>query len=120
MPVCVVSVHNAEDRLRAQLACIDENLIRSELTELERGEHLARRRELYLQRYPETAPVQERGGPGRGGKTGDNLSPVSTFAADTAAKIGTSERTVQRAVKIGTDLSPEARGYHSRGLLREG
>src|SRR5690242_10007406 len=42
------------DDLEAELAQIDENLIRNELTVLQRGEHLVRRKELYLARYPQT------------------------------------------------------------------
>ncbi len=38
----------------AELAEIDENLCRTELTVLERGEHLARRKALYVARHPET------------------------------------------------------------------
>jgi ParB family transcriptional regulator, chromosome partitioning protein len=49
----------------AELAEIDENLCRTELTVLERGEHLARRKALYLARHPETK-VGAKGG-GRGG-----------------------------------------------------
>ena len=94
--------------LHRELAEIDENLIRAELTELERGESLARRKQLYEALHPEARPVTERGGPGRGKKTNDNLSPVS-FAADIAAKMGTSDRTVQRAVQIATAIAPEAR-----------
>jgi hypothetical protein len=107
VPVCVVSVHSPEDRLRAQLACIDENLTRSELTELERGEALAERKRLYLELHPETAQGGLPGAPG-GGKQAktDNMA---SFAADTAAKTGASDRTVRRAVQIGTDLAPEAR-----------
>jgi ParB/RepB/Spo0J family partition protein len=108
VPVCVVSVHNDGDRLRAQLACIDENLSRSDLTELERGEALAERKRLYLELHPETA----QGGDRRSEdavSNGHDDRLVPTFAADTAAKTGTSDRTIRRAVQIGTDLAPEAR-----------
>jgi ParB-like nuclease domain len=40
--------------LDARLWEIDENLCRSELTELERGEHLVARKAIYLQQHPET------------------------------------------------------------------
>lgn len=83
------------DDVKAELAEIDENLIRSELTELERSEHLARRKQLYEELYPETRSVTERGGPGRG-KTSDNLSPVS--APSFAAEISAARRREREAV----------------------
>lgn len=96
------------DALTVELAEIDENLVRAELTELERGEHNARRKEIYLELHPETKHVTERGGPGRGHKTSDNVSPVS-FSVDAAAKTGQSVRSVQRSTKVGEDITPEAR-----------
>lgn len=94
------------DDLEAELAEIDENLIRSDLTALERSEHLARRKELYEELYPETkreATLKQ--------NRNDNVSEreAPSFASDTAAKTGDSERTVQRATKIGTDITQEAR-----------
>jgi len=69
----------------------------SQLTKLQEGQALKRRKEIYEALHPETKPVRERGGPGRGNKTNDKMSPVS-FASDTAAKTGKSKRTVERAV----------------------
>ncbi len=64
---------------------------------------LKRRKAIYLAMHPETKPVTERGGPGRGKKTNDNTSLVS-FAADTAAKTGRSRRTVERQVAIADNI----------------
>lgn len=44
---------------------------------------------------PETKPVRERGGPGRGNKTSDKKSLVFSFTEDTAKKTGKSKRTVE-------------------------
>jgi hypothetical protein len=66
------------DDLAAELAEIDENLERDDLTALERGELYARRKKIYVDMHPETRPVNERGGPGRGHKkTSEIVSPVS-------------------------------------------
>lgn len=86
------------DGLRGELAEIDENLIRNELTALERGEELARRKEIYEAIHPETKSVRDRGGPGRGNK--NERHDVASFSDDTASKVGQSPRTVQRAVKV--------------------
>ena len=77
---------------------IDENLCRAELTELEREEHLAKRKAIYERRYPQARHVSERGGPGRGNKTDENSAPVS-FTEDTGAKLGLSQRAVQHSIR---------------------
>ncbi len=94
--------------LNAELAEIDENLIRAELTTLERGEHLARRKAIYEELHPQTRSVNERGGPGRG-KTSEIISSVSSFADDAAAKTGVSARTIQQEVKIAQDIAPDVK-----------
>jgi N6-adenosine-specific RNA methylase IME4 len=92
--------------LHVELAEIDENLIRNELTALERGEELARRKEIYEAIHPETKSVRDRGGPGRGNK--NERHDVASFSDDTAAKTGQSPRTVQRVVKVA-DLPEDER-----------
>lgn len=88
--------------LDRQLWEIDENLIRAELTELERGEHLARRKDIYIARHPET----RQGGVGRGGYKDENSS---SFSADTATKLGVTERTVQIAVRRAEKICGKAK-----------
>ena len=92
----------------AELAEIDENLIRNELTTMERGELLARRKAIYEEQHPETKPVNEKGGPGRGNKTAEINSAVS-FAADTAAKTGLTDRTVRQEIQIANSITPEVK-----------
>jgi len=95
--------------LERELAEIDENLIRAELTALERGEHLKRRKEIYEAKYPEVKPVTVRGGPGRGHKTNEKISPVLSFAEATATKLGVTPRTVQQEVQIATNLAEDVK-----------
>ena len=77
-------------------------------TSLERSEHLAERKRLYLLKHPETAPVTQRGGPGRGQKTTADSATVS-FTADTAAKTGASERAVRVDVQIAESIPEDVR-----------
>lgn len=105
IPAMVVSLGD----LQAELAEIDENLVRQELTVLERAEHLARRKEIYEALHPE---VKHGGAPGKagGGKVArPKDDTVSSFAADTAAKTGLSPRTIQRDVQIATKIAPDVR-----------
>lgn len=95
------------DDLHTELAEIDENMERRTLTVLEEAQALARRKTIYETLHPDAKPVTIKGGPGRGKKTSDNLSPVS-YARDAAEKTGRSARTVQRKVEIGEKLDSEA------------
>jgi hypothetical protein len=78
------------------------------LSDLERSEHLAERKRLYLLKHPETAIPNVRGGPGRGNKTTAPSATVS-FAADTAAKAGRSERSVQVDTQIANHIPEDVR-----------
>jgi hypothetical protein len=85
---------------------------------------LKRRKEIYLTLHPETKPVRERGGPGRGKKK-TNANPASvSFTEDTAAKTGHSQRSVQEDVAIGEAVTDEAdypknRTHHVHGDARK-
>jgi len=74
------------DELASELVEIDENLVRAELSVLERAEHLQRRRRIYEDIHPET--VRPKGGPGvlvsrRRGHQGGHDRPVrATGPAD--------------------------------------
>lgn len=87
---------------QAELAEIDENLMRAELSPAERAEQTARRKELYLMLHPETARGVA-GGKARQGAAGDKLS----FAEDQAAATGCDARTVQRDARRGERIAPE-------------
>jgi ParB-like nuclease family protein len=92
--------------LDAQLWEIDENLCRSELTELERAEHLQNRKAIYEQMYPEVRQGGLPGAPGGGKAKPANLAG---FAADTATKTGISERTVRRDARRASKIDPGVR-----------
>ena len=88
------------DDLRAELAEISENLIRHDLTLLERAEHLARMRAVYEQLYPNARGV------GRPAKNGATVAPFSEWAA---AQTGLAQRTVQHYVQLADSIAPEVR-----------
>jgi N6-adenosine-specific RNA methylase IME4 len=97
------------DALRAELAEIDENLMRAELTVLEQGEHLLRRGEL-LEALGERARVGWNGNqytatPDVGS---DKLTPPKTTAA-LAAEAGMGERSAQRRLQIARNVAPDVK-----------
>jgi ParB-like chromosome segregation protein Spo0J len=91
-----------DDDLHAELAMIDENLCRAELSPADRASQTARRKAIYLELHPETARGVA-GADARWNAT-DNLS----FASETAAAIGKNERTVQRDAERGEKISDRA------------
>lgn len=94
--------------LKAELAEIDENLIRNDLTVLERGEEYKRRKEIYETLYPEAkAYSSEKQKQRRIQQPSEIISPG--FSKDTATKINVTPRTVQQEVQIANKLSPEVK-----------
>ena len=87
--------------LQAELAEIDENLIRNELTELQQGIQLKRRKDIYLEFYPET---------GHGKATKNKDAEIASFSEDTAKKTGKAQRTIERKVSISK--APEHIWHH--------
>jgi ParB family chromosome partitioning protein len=78
----------------AELAEIDENLIRAELSPAEQALHIGKRKELYEKVYPET---KKGGAPGKaGGGKKAKTAKLATFARDTATKTRASRRSVER------------------------
>jgi hypothetical protein len=75
----------------AQLAEIDENLARAELSPAERALHFGERKRLYEKIHPQT----RHGAVGRRGKSSQN---ENSFVADAAAKTGKGRSTVARDV----------------------
>ena len=103
---CTVS---SLDGLQAELAEIDENIVRSGLSALEYGEALLRRKEVYEALHPET----RHGGDRKSGEiktTKCRFDNVKSFAQDTAEKLGVVPRTVERQIQTAKNLTPEAKG----------
>jgi ParB family chromosome partitioning protein len=112
IPAQVIDV----DEIDARLAEIDENLIRNELTVLERAEALKRRKELYEQRYPVTRNGGPRPGAGRGAdrrresdRQLDDLKKPPAFTEATAALLGCSRNKIERDIRIANRLTAEAK-----------
>lgn len=96
------------DGLRAELAEIDENLMRNELTVLEQGEHLLRRSWIL-----EALGERARPSPGTNQYTtnkevGETVSPTKTTAV-IAGEIGLGERSAQQRLQIARDLDEEVK-----------
>lgn len=89
---------------QAELAEIDENLERSELTKVQYLQALARRKEIYEALHPET----KHGGNRKGEKSSCQNGDLKTFVQDTAKKTGKSERTIHRDVAVGEKLDTQA------------
>lgn len=107
---CTVS---SLEGLQAELAELDENFIRSELTTVEYGELLLRRKEIYESLYPETKKgLAQAAGMNRavGNHVGGTMHLTSKpFSVDTSEKLGVSKTTINRQIRIAKNLTPETR-----------
>lgn len=99
--------------LQAELAEIDENVVRTALSTIEYGELLERRKEIYESLHSETkAGLAQAVGMNRaiGKHVTDKMSSTSkSFAQDTAGKLGVSVRTVERTMQTMKGLTAETR-----------
>lgn len=98
------------DSLHAELAEIDENVIRTGLSDLELSELLARRKKIYEALHPATIARNLPGHASNYESSSDKLTgEEKPFSQDTAEKMGVSPRTVERHVQIGENLTPETK-----------
>ena len=98
------------DELHAELAEIDENVVRTGLSDLELSELLARRKKIYETLHPKTIARNLPGHASNFESSSDKLTvEAKTFSQDTAEKMGVSPRTVERHVQIAENLTPEAK-----------
>lgn len=102
---CIVA---DDDDLHAELAMIDENLMRAELGTGDRNAALARRRAIYLELHPETAAGKAQA-LGMNAAIGNNVDAqrAPTFSEATADAIGVSKRFVEVAAELGEKIAPE-------------
>ena len=99
--------------LLAELAEIDENFVRKNLSPIEFGDLLLRRKEIYEELHPETkSGISQAAGMNRalGNNVSETVSPTSkSFVEDTASKLGVSPRTVQQKMQVAKNLTPDAK-----------
>ena len=104
---------NDLDGLLAELAEIDENLIRRKLDCIAQGEQLNRRKEIYEALHPQTkAGISQAVGMNRsiGNNVGEIISPTSkSFTSDTAEKLGVTPRTIEQKIQIAKKIAPDAK-----------
>lgn len=93
------------DGLLAELAEIDENLIRRKLHYTDEGKQLTRRKEIYETLHPETQQGKRNG---QTSKT-ETVSVLEArpFAEDAAEKLGTTARTVRNKIQVAKNLTPK-------------
>jgi ParB family chromosome partitioning protein len=101
------------DSLVCELAEIDENLIRNELTTLQRAFQLKRRKQLYEEIHPETIARNLQGHVSNY-KSSSGIIPsedaeTNCFTEDTAKQLGVSQSTIQKEISIAEKLSDEAK-----------
>lgn len=94
-----------DDDLHAELAMIDENLCRAELSPSDRARQTARRKAIYLELHPETKLGENQHTRVR--QVGEGSDIADRFTAETSKATGTSERSVQRAAERGEKVIPE-------------
>lgn len=107
----ILCFHEDVDDLERELWEIDENLCRAELTAADRALFVARRKEIYLLKHPETGH-----GGDRKSKRQDVglIEPAETFAVATAVATGLNRRTVERDAARGEKIT-EAALHRIRG-----
>jgi ParB/RepB/Spo0J family partition protein len=99
-----------------ELAAIDENIVRRDLQGASLDRALARRKELYLQKFPDTA-AHVAGGKARA--AGPEVDRPRSFVEDTADKTGKSPRTIERSVRRAERLSPATMKAYEEGRITQ-
>jgi ParB family chromosome partitioning protein len=93
--------------LGANMLAIDENLVRKELTALERADLLNERKQLYEVLHPDTRCGGDRGNQHTGGKK--RQTAESAFCLSAKVWSGQSSRTVRQYILVSRRLTPDAK-----------
>ena len=107
---------NNLDGLLAELAEIDENLIRRKLHYTDEGKQLARRKEIYEALHPETQQGKRNGQTSK--KDTVSVLEVKPFAEDAAEQLGTTARSVRRKIQVSQKLAPEVQDLAKKENIR--
>lgn len=99
-----------DDDLHTELAMIDENLFRSELSAADKAKQIYRRKEIYEVLHPETRHGAVGGGHDQSRKLCDSGDHVKRFSEETARITGQSERVVQLHAERGAKVIDEVVG----------
>ena len=110
--------------LQAELAEIDENLVRHNLNHIDEADQLLRRKEIYEELHPDTkagtAGAKSTNEKRWGIATDPNsVATEKSFAADTAAKTGLVERTIRKKIQIAQNLTPEVKAVVKESGISE-
>lgn len=107
----IPAIVSDDSDLRAELAEIDENLIRNEYSPAERAIAIARRKSIYEALHPETAHGGDRKSSRQVGDLNDGdeggEAVADRFTEATAERTGRSERSVQRDAQRGAAVGAE-------------
>lgn len=110
---CEIECHVSNlQGLKAELAEIDENFVRKNLSPIEFDDLLLRRKEIFEILHPETKSTKG-GGPFRGNQhnevTALSAATSKSFVEDTAKKLNLSPRTVREKIQTAKNLTPAAK-----------
>ena len=104
----IPAIVGTDDDLRAELAEIDENLIRNEYSPAERDIAIARRKAIYEALHPETKVGATGKGRPKVRQVGEANAPAERFSKATAEATGQGERTIQRSVSRVESVGEDA------------